>query len=239
MAEPTTLAEALLMLQADPPTLTKNKAGHQSKYADLVQVNREVLTRLNALGVIWTCLPNLADDGKFGLDYELEHVASGTKKTGRWPLKLSDNPQQMGSATTYGRRYALLAATGVAAEDEDDDGAAASGRRTAQRSAQPRQRAGQSTAQRQARPGPAGGPALPGEDDSPAARQRRRMFALLREADLSDRDAGLRYISEALDRQVESTKDLTVDEVSTVVERLAAYVAQSEPATATPGGEGR
>ncbi|MFV2094857.1 ERF family protein [Micromonospora sp. LOL_014] len=215
MAAPTNINEALLALQADPPVLTKNKNGHQSRYADLVQVNREVLSRLNALGVVWSCLPTLTDEGKFVLDYALVHVASGSKICGQWPLKLSENPQQMGSATTYGRRYALLAVTGIAAEDEDDDGQAASGRQVAQRRQQARP-----TARRAS--GPA--PALPGEDKA-----RGKMFALLREADLGDRDAGLAFIGEALARPVESTKDLTGDEVSTVIDRLTAYLEQSEP----------
>ena len=58
-----TLAEALAEFQASPPTLTKNKAGHQSKYADLVQVNAQVLARLNEAvsgcgrfsSSVWTC----------------------------------------------------------------------------------------------------------------------------------------------------------------------------------------
>jgi hypothetical protein len=53
---PKSLDEALLMLQADLPTLVKDKdgqVGHQkTKYADLVQVNAVVLKRLNALGCV-------------------------------------------------------------------------------------------------------------------------------------------------------------------------------------------
>ncbi|NIL65028.1 ERF family protein [Salinispora arenicola] len=98
------IMSALAEFQAKPPTLTKNKAGHQSKYADLVQVNEQVLARLNELGIVYTCAPTLADEGKFVLAYELVHVASGERLTGRYPLKLSENPQQMGSAITYARR---------------------------------------------------------------------------------------------------------------------------------------
>lgn len=230
----TNLAEALLELQAKPPVLTKNKAGHQSKYADLVQVNEQVLSRLNELGVIWSCLPNFTEDGKFVLEYELEHVASATKKSGRWPLKLSDNPQQMGSATTYGRRYALLAVTGIAAEDEDDDGQAASGRRTAQRAPQARREPAapapeRNTAQRAQRPA---GPPLPGEDgDGITPRQQSLLHVLLGKVGKSEREAGLGYISDVLEREITSTKQLSKADAKRVIDHLQATVdKQGQPA---------
>ncbi|MGN9802038.1 ERF family protein [Micromonospora sp. L32] len=227
------LAEALLELQAKPPVLTKNKAGHQSKYADLVQVNEQVLSRLNELGVVWSCLPTLTEDGKFVLEYELEHVASATKKSGRWPLKLSDNPQQMGSATTYGRRYALLAVTGIAAEDEDDDGQAASGRRTAQRAAQPRQQARpaapeQPTAQRAQRPA-AAQPPLPGErPDGISQAQQGLLHVLLGKVGKSNREAGLGYISDVLEREITSTKELSKADATRVIDHLKKAAGEQE-----------
>ena len=63
MGDPKDIDEALLMLQADPPVLVKDKKGQvgnqKTKYADLVQVNAVVLSRLNALGVAWVCCPDL------------------------------------------------------------------------------------------------------------------------------------------------------------------------------------
>lgn len=245
MAE--TLAQALAAFQADPPVLKKNKAGHQSKYADLVQVNETVLARLNALGVIYTCAPTRLDDGQFVLEYRLTHVPSNDSITGRYPLKLSENPQQMGSAITYARRYVLLSLTGVAAEDEDDDGQAASGRRTAQRAVQPRQRAAEQagerpTAQRAQRQ--TGRPPLPGEqpDEQPGRfaggpitdAQQRKLHACLREAGIGTRDEGLAYISDVLDKEVNSTKELTKVEAARVIDRLERFIAQQEP---PEGGE--
>lgn len=176
------LDDALLQLQSDPPVLTKSKAGQvgnqKTKYADLVEVNKVVLARLNQLGVIWKCLPTMAGE-RFVLRYTLTHVPSGEFQTGDYPLNLSD-PQKMGSAITYARRYALLAVTGIAAEDEDDDGDAASGRNYAQRA--PRQQAAAPagrTAQRRSQP------ALPGEQADPngpvGQDQHRHMHALWRE----------------------------------------------------------
>lgn len=41
-----------------------------------------------------------------------------------YPIEVQRDPQAMGSQYTYGRRYALFAALGVAAVEDDDDGAA-------------------------------------------------------------------------------------------------------------------
>jgi hypothetical protein len=232
MTEPKTLDEALAQLQADPPVLTKNKAGHQSKYADLVQVNAVVLSRLNALGVIWKCRPTLIENGQFVLEYKLLHVASGTDESGRWPLKLSDNPQQLGSAVTYGRRYALLAVTGVAAEDEDDDGGAASGRQYAQRATQQRAASRRTdsqdepTAQRRTQPPRAGRPPLPGESpDGPVSpEQHRHMHALWRELGYGgddNRDKRLAITAKILGLpDLESKTDLTFAQADAVIAKL-------------------
>ena len=59
--------------------------------------------------------------------YELRHE-QGEVINGEWPLPAGGNPQQIGSALTYGRRYTLCAVTGIA-PDEDDDGHQASQQR--------------------------------------------------------------------------------------------------------------
>lgn len=244
LTEPKTLAEALLMLQANPPLLKKNKIGHNARYADLVQVNAEVLARLNQLGVIYTCAPTL-EDGHFVLEYELRHVRSGETRGGRYPLKLSENPQQMGSAITYARRYVLLSLTGVAAEDEDDDGQAASGR-YARRATRPAPTADRpvATAQR-SRPPVGGPPPLPGEETTGGITdvQVRKLHALLREAGIGTRTEGLAYISDVLDKRIDTTKALTKHEAARVIDRLEARIQQQRPSagddwptTAAPGG---
>lgn len=62
-------------------------------------------------------------------------------------------------------------------------------------------------------------------DTSPPAElisdaQNKRLHALLSEADKGNRDAGLAYISEVLDRPVASSKDLTKQEASRVIDAL-------------------
>lgn len=55
--------------------------------------------------------------------------SSGEWVSSRYPVKpAKDDLQGLGSATTYARRYALMALVGIVAEDEDDDAEAAVGR---------------------------------------------------------------------------------------------------------------
>lgn len=252
MTDPKSLDEALLMLQADPPVLTKSKDGQvgnqRTKYADLVQVNRQVLARLNELGLVWKCAPDLIPDGahplRFVLRYELKHVPTGEFERGTFPL-LGATPQQHGSAMTYARRYALLAVTGIAAEDEDDDGDAATGRQHAQRATQQRAAArgagreptaGQTT-QRAAQRPRGGGPALPGEDPNGpvGADQHRHMRALWNEQGMGgeeSRDARLGDVADILGLpDLTSSADLTRAQADTVIAKLRDRKAQ------TAGGE--
>jgi len=240
---------ALLTLQADPPVLTKQKSGQvgnqKTKYADLPAVNTQVLTRLNALGVIWRCAPTLLADtaqgpGRFVLQYQLLHVASGTHISGDYPLGAGE-PQKMGSAITYARRYALLAVTGIAAEDDDDDGAG--GATPATRRARPA--AADKPAPSRARPAssPAPAPAPASEQRARAgaavpfdsAKAQREMFALFRDMDLGgkdDRETRLILVSNMLGREVTTVNDLNQVEVVGVNDALRKASKLPEPRTA-------
>lgn len=257
MADPKSLDEALLALQADPPVLTKSKDGQvgnqRTKYADLVQVNKQVLARLNELGLVWKCAPDLIPDGahplRFVLRYELKHVPTGEFERGVFPL-LGTTPQQHGSAMTYARRYALLAVTGIAAEDEDDDGDGASGRQTAQRATQQRaaargasreQVAGQ-TAQRRSQPARAAGPALPGEepDGKVGQDQHRHMHALWRELGYDgeeNRDRRLAIVAKIVGLpELETSANLTRAQADTVIAALRERKAAMQVQAGAPNG---
>lgn len=226
MADPKTIDEALLMLQSDPPVLTKNKDGQvgnqKTKYADLVQVNAQVLSRLNALGVVWKCCPDLLEpDYRFVLRYELRHVPSGTAEKGTYPLK-GENAMQQGSSITYARRYCLLAVTGIAAEDEDDDGDAASGRQTAQRSAaRPRAARPADTTQATAQRAKPAGPPLPNEaGDSMTAAQRAKLMALFGAKGIKDRQERLDHASRFVGRELSSANDMSRAEVASLIDSM-------------------
>lgn len=128
------LAAALAAFQAELPKIIKDetarvpgkdgKQGYIYGYADLAQVTEAVSPVLGKHGLAFTAKPTMTANG-FGLVYKLMHGASGEVDEGFWPIHLAAM-QTMGSAITYARRYALLAATNTFPDKEDDDGAAAS-----------------------------------------------------------------------------------------------------------------
>jgi hypothetical protein len=133
MTEHPNLAAALAGFQAELPKIIKDetakvagkdgKQGYTYGYADLAQVTETVSPILGKHGLAFTAKPTMTEQG-FGLVYKLMHGASGETDEGFWPI--SNGPmQQIGSAITYARRYALMAATNTFPDKEDDDGAAA------------------------------------------------------------------------------------------------------------------
>jgi hypothetical protein len=123
------LAKALVEVQKEIKPALKDSANpfFKSKYADLNAVwnsCREALGR-NGLAVSQTL--DMRDNGLCGLTTTLMHISgqwiSGTQVLN--PVK--NDPQGVGSATTYARRYGLAAIIGIVA-DEDDDGNSASGK---------------------------------------------------------------------------------------------------------------
>lgn len=98
----------------------------KSKYADLSEVVEAVVPALNKAGIGVMQFPEFDGDW-VSVTTTLMHE-SGASVTGTLRLRPSKaDPQGVGSAITYGRRYSLLAMTGAA--PEDDDGNSASGPR--------------------------------------------------------------------------------------------------------------
>jgi hypothetical protein len=121
------LAGALAKAQGKITGALKDSANpfFKSKYADLASVWDACRTALSDNGLAVIQLTESDDSGVFV-------VTTLAHSSGQWMrsrLRLTpkdDSPQAMGSAITYGRRYALAAMVGVA--QVDDDGNAASGR---------------------------------------------------------------------------------------------------------------
>jgi hypothetical protein len=122
------LAKALAAVQQELPVIGKQHtadAGTYSyPYADLTDISSALMPILGKHGLSFLAKPTLAD-GAFVLAYSLLHV-SGEREDGLYPLPMGGNPQSIGSAISYGRRYCLCAVTGVAPGGSDDDGVAAS-----------------------------------------------------------------------------------------------------------------
>lgn len=119
-----TLAEALVAFQKDLPSvgLDGENPHFKSKFATLGNVTKEVLPKLTEQGFTYT-VGSFVENGVLILDAHLLHE-SGESRSMQFPITATD-PQKVGSAVTYYRRYALAALTGVVA-DVDDDGNAAS-----------------------------------------------------------------------------------------------------------------
>jgi hypothetical protein len=122
MAKHESLTAAVSAMQGELPVVEKvnsvNAGARKYKYADLTLLTEKVMPLLSKHGLAFIALPNIAD-GVFGLSYELRHE-SGDSVAGHYPLP-NTAPQEIGSAITYARRYALAAVTGVAPGGDDDD----------------------------------------------------------------------------------------------------------------------
>jgi hypothetical protein len=122
------LAKALVAAQKATESIKKaaSNPAFKSKYADLAHVVEGVVPALNAAGV--AVIQSPGNDGDMVSVTTVLLHESGSSLTGILKLRPSKtDPQGVGSAITYGRRYALLAMSGAA--PEDDDGNAASGPR--------------------------------------------------------------------------------------------------------------
>lgn len=126
------LAKAFVAAQKATESVKKaaTNPAFKTKYADLAHVVEGVIPALNNAGVGLLQFP--AFDGEMVSVTTTMLHESGSSVSATLHLRPSkSDPQGVGSAITYARRYALLAMTGAA--PEDDDGNAASGPRSAPR----------------------------------------------------------------------------------------------------------
>ena len=119
---------ALMEVQRAIPRLIKNAKGQVGsrvyKYLSLDELMDQILPVLHERGFVLIQPVNFID-GQAVLDTSLIHAESGMNVTSRMVLTpVKDDPQSLGSAITYARRYSLMPLLGLVA-DEDDDGAAA------------------------------------------------------------------------------------------------------------------
>ena len=144
-AEISELAKALIAVQREllPAARDGTNPFTRSNYATLNSVMEACRDVLLAHGIWMTQLPVPAPvelgPGHIGLLTKLTHAESGQWQSSLAvvPLPKAD-PQGMGSAITYARRYALTAMLGIITEEDDDGEAAKMHPKTSGRVKQPR-----------------------------------------------------------------------------------------------------
>lgn len=97
---------------------SNNGASYSYSYADLASVIDAIRKPLAENGIAYIQAIQTVDSGMY-LDTRLIH-SSGQWISSTYPLPAGGRAQEMGSAQTYARRYALCALVGVVAEDDDD-----------------------------------------------------------------------------------------------------------------------
>jgi hypothetical protein len=130
-ADITELAKAIAAFQAamTPVEKSADNPFFRSKYADLASVMKQAMPLTSKEGISIVQFPGLAEGAEV-LYTQLSHT-SGQWMRSCMKLHLTKNDAQgQGSALTYAKRYAAMAALGIVA-DEDDDGNAASKQKSA------------------------------------------------------------------------------------------------------------
>jgi hypothetical protein len=120
------LAEALAKAQGavDNAAKASNNPHFKSKYADLAAVREAIREPLSSNGLSYVQFLR-GENGAIEIETMLMHKSGQyLADTLRIPLSKND-AQGIGSAASYGRRYALMAVVGIASSEDDDDGNAA------------------------------------------------------------------------------------------------------------------
>jgi hypothetical protein len=125
------LAAALVKAQTDMGNAVKGASNpfFKSKYADLNAIREACLPGLNANGIT-VLQPTTVLDGKLYVETLLLHE-SGEFISGVYEVVVGkqNDPQSLGSAISYSRRYSLQSMVNIGADD--DDGEKAHGRTVA------------------------------------------------------------------------------------------------------------
>lgn len=172
LVEHKTLAEALLAAQIDMPAVDRDGTNphFKSKFTTLANLLSKARPVLNRHGISVQQFPATDEHGKPALTTILRHASGESEEHTASLLLAKNDPQGLGSAITYMRRYALAAALAIADQEDDDANAATSNDGTNGRgSAQAVRREGQGN----------------GQSSAATAPQRRKIHALASELGLT------------------------------------------------------
>lgn len=130
------ISSALVKAQKEfgPALKTHSNSHFKSRYADLSACVEAVIDGLNNNGIFLMQGSHLCEDGVI-VETVFIHESGEQLSAGKLHVVASkQDAQGYGSALTYARRYALMAACGIA--PEDDDGNAASKPKQAEKTAE-------------------------------------------------------------------------------------------------------
>jgi hypothetical protein len=215
-------------LAMEPARKNQTNPHFRSKYADLASVIEAVEAALSANDLVLVQTIEIAG-AETHLLTTLYH-ASGESLSSVYPLRpAKDDPQGMGSALTYARRYSILAICGVA--PEDDDGNAASAR---ERGDSGRAKGNpQPDAKRPAEPTPEAPGATPTPTDAITPEQVKALMAALDNIGYGGaadeaREARLRWSTDRIGRPITSAKELTKEEASKLISEAEKIYAERD-----------
>lgn len=122
----TNIAKALVAFHKEVPAIKKmaDNPFFRSKYADLSDILETVEPILCKAGLTFAQFPS----GQNELITILMHESGEFIQASYTMVPAKNDPQGLGSAITYQKRYALAAVLGLKLAEEDDDGNAASGK---------------------------------------------------------------------------------------------------------------
>jgi hypothetical protein len=213
-----------------------------SRYADLFSIKAICDPVLHDQGLVVTQFPGGGESGHCSLITRLAHVATGEFMEAEAHLPLAkEDPQALGSAITYMRRYAYCAILGIVA-DPDDDANGASRAPTPPGAPRTRDAGEQGVANAPPRPAPpagyeeVNGELIPlGYSDEPIVRrgpggtdatsvtekQSKMLYAMTKTAFGGDCDVKAQ-ISSMIGRPIKRTEEVTVTEFQPLVDKLKA-----------------
>jgi len=119
------LAEALAKAQGamEPAIKSSDNPFFKSRYADLYSTWQACREPLTSNGLSITQLPDDSSDGYVGIVTILMHTSGQWIKSKISTKLVKPDPQALGSAISYLRRYALQAIVGISTADDDSESA--------------------------------------------------------------------------------------------------------------------
>ena len=121
------IAAAIITARAKFPPIYKNKSNshYKNKYASLDSIIDAITPALCEAGVL-LIQPTIIRDGVTILSTQLIHGATGEMISSELVIPTQSDPQKLGAALTYYRRFSICSLLSIAADDDDDGDSAVS-----------------------------------------------------------------------------------------------------------------